>query len=103
MRLRGRPSTSFVAAKTFRYESSRDTCILGLLPTFSESIQQLADKNYELLKDDPDHLSLHFKKVGPFRSVSVGIAFRALGIEEGGSVIWFWIGNHDEYERLLGR
>ena len=48
------------------------------LPT---AIQQLADKNYEILKVDPDHPSLHFKKVGPYRSVRVGIAYRALGIE----------------------
>ncbi|MCR9293615.1 MAG: hypothetical protein NXI32_12905 [bacterium] len=36
------------------------------------SIQQLADKNYELLKRDPEHPSLHFKKVGSYRSVRVG-------------------------------
>jgi hypothetical protein len=50
------------------------------LPT---SIQQLADKNYEILKVDPDHPSLHFKKVGPYRSVRVGIAYRAPGVEDG--------------------
>ena len=45
------------------------------------AIQQLADKNYEVLKADADHPTLHFKKVGPYRSVRVGIAYRALGIE----------------------
>jgi len=65
------------------------------------AIQQLADKNFELLKAYPDHPSLHFKKVGPYRSVRVGIAYRALGIEDGEAVVWFWIGNHDEYERLI--
>lgn len=60
------------------------------------AIQQLADKNYELLKADSDHPSLHFKKVGPYRSVRVGIAYRALGVEDGDTVVWFWIGNHDE-------
>jgi hypothetical protein len=68
------------------------------LPT---AIQQLADKNFELLKAYSDHPSLHFKKVGPYRSVRVGIAYRALGIEDGEAVVWFWIGNHDEYERLI--
>lgn len=28
--------------------------------------------------------------------------FRALGILEGSTVTWFWIGNHDEYERFFG-
>jgi hypothetical protein len=68
------------------------------LPT---PIQQLADNNYEILKVDPDHPSLHFKKVGPYRSVRVGIAYRARGVEDGGTIVWFWIGNHDEYERLI--
>ena len=65
--------------------------------------QQLADKNFELLKQDPEHPSLHFKKVGEYRSVRVGIAYRALGIADGDNVVWFWIGGHDEYERLINR
>ena len=65
------------------------------------AIQQLADKNFELLKADPDHPSLHFKKVGSYRSVRIGIAYRALGVEDRDAVVWFWIGNHDEYERLI--
>ena len=72
----------------------------GRLPA---SIQQLADKNYELLKNYPEHPSLHFKSVGQFRSVRIGIAYRALGIEDGDVIIWFWIGSHDEYERLINR
>ncbi len=28
-----------------------------------KNIQELADKNYELLKENPKHPSLHFKKV----------------------------------------
>lgn len=48
------------------------------------AIQQLADRNYELLKAGPGHPSLHFKKVGPYRSVRVDIAHRALGVEDGG-------------------
>lgn len=68
------------------------------LPT---AMQHLADKNYELLKADPDHPSLYFKKVGQYRSVRVGLAYRALGVVDEDAVIWFWIGNHDEYERLI--
>ena len=34
-------------------------------------VQSLADKNYELLKIDPTHPSLHFKKVGRYWSVRV--------------------------------
>ena len=65
-------------------------------------IQELADKSYALLKDDSRHPSLHFKKVGRFWSVRVGIHYRAIGVEDADDLIWFWIGRHDEYDRLIG-
>ena len=34
-------------------------------------------------------------------SAKVTEDYRALGIMEGDTVIWFWVGTHDEYERLL--
>ena len=34
-------------------------------------IRELADKKFALLKENPDHPSLHFKKVGDYWSVSV--------------------------------
>lgn len=67
-----------------------------------ESIQKLADKNFELLKSDSSHPSLHFKKVGRFRSARVGQNYRALAVEPDDGFIWFWIGNHADYDRLLG-
>jgi len=66
-------------------------------------IQKLADANYQLLKQDSSHPSLHFKKVGKFWSVRTGIHHRALAVEEGTEVVWFWIGRHDEYERLIDK
>jgi hypothetical protein len=35
-------------------------------------IRELADKNYELLKSNPRHPSLHFKKLADLCSVRVG-------------------------------
>lgn len=67
-----------------------------------DEIRDLADKNYELLKASPQHPSLHFKKVGDFWSARVGLSHRALAIEEGDDLVWFWIGKHDEYDRLIG-
>ncbi|HEY2414418.1 MAG TPA: hypothetical protein VGI40_19390 [Pirellulaceae bacterium] len=67
-------------------------------------IQQLADKNYALLRDDPHHPSLHFKKVGKNKqlwSVRVGDHYRALGLDKSEGVVWFWIGTHAIYEKLL--
>jgi len=67
-----------------------------------EAIRKVADKNFELLKADSSHPSLRFKKVGRFRSARVGQNFRALAVESDDGLIWFWIGNHAEYDRLLG-
>ena len=64
-------------------------------------IQELADRFYELLKQDSRYPSLHFKKVGPFWSVRIGIHYRALAVEENGEMVWFWIGSHADYDQLL--
>ena len=68
-----------------------------------ENIQRLADKCYALLRDDPRHPSLHFKQIGRFRSVRVGLHYRALAVEQESNLIWFWIGSHADYDKLLGR
>ncbi len=68
------------------------------------AVRKLAVENYRLWRANPWHPSLHFKKVGnEFRSVRIGLRHRALGREIGNGIQWFWIGSHDEYERLIGR
>jgi len=69
------------------------------LPT---SVQKLADKNFELLKQNPKHPSLHFKKVSEFYSVRVGLNHRTLALPSDQGFDWFWIGSHADYERLIG-
>jgi len=68
-----------------------------------QSTQRLAKKNYALLKEDPKHPSLHFKKIGKLWSARVGKNYRALAMEDNKGFIWVWIGNHSEYERLLNK
>ena len=65
-------------------------------------IQELADRCYELLKQDPRYPSLHFKKVGRFWSVRVGLHYRAVAVEQDNDIAWFWIGTHAEYDKILG-
>jgi hypothetical protein len=65
------------------------------------AVQQVADQNYELLKADPSHPSLHFKKVGEYWSVRAGKGYRALGVETEKGISWVWIGTHAEYDKLL--
>ena len=66
-----------------------------------KSVQHLAKKNFERLKQNPAHPSLHFKKVGDNWSARVGRSHRALTVEDGSDFIWVWIGHHDEYDRLI--
>ena len=64
-------------------------------------VQEIAKENFNLLKVDPRHPSLHFKKVGKFWSARVGLGYRALAIKDEDDFTWVWIGPHDEYERLV--
>jgi hypothetical protein len=67
-----------------------------------EEVQQLADRSYKLLCNDPRHPSLHFKKVkDSLWSARVGMHYRALAVEDGDELLWVWIGTHSEYDRLL--
>jgi hypothetical protein len=68
-----------------------------------KDVRELADRCFALLKSDPSHGSLHFKKINQFRSARVGLHYRALATEAAGDLAWFWIGSHAEYDKLLGR
>ncbi|MCY3549770.1 MAG: hypothetical protein OXH39_04865 [Candidatus Poribacteria bacterium] len=69
-----------------------------------ENVKEKTRKNHRLWQQNPNHPSLRFKRVHtiePIYSVRIGIEWRALGLREGNAIHWFWIGPHDEYDRLL--
>jgi hypothetical protein len=66
-----------------------------------ENIRKLADQCYGILKSNPRHPSLHLKKIGKYCSVRVSLHYRALAVEIPDGLLWFWIGTHDEYQRML--
>ena len=66
-----------------------------------EALRIVANKNFELLKANPRHPSLRFKKIGALWSARVGIHYRALGVDVEGGVYWIWIGTHAEYDRII--
>ncbi|WPD22277.1 MAG: hypothetical protein SD837_19050 [Candidatus Electrothrix scaldis] len=68
-------------------------------------VRTITDKNFDLLKKDPRHPSLHLKKAGRFWSVRAGINHRALGVDspDQDGIVWFWIGAHAQYDKLLGK
>lgn len=72
-----------------------------LLHALPQDVQALARKNYELLKRNPNHPSLHRKKVGALWSARGGRDHRAPASEDEDGFVWVWIGNHKEYDQLL--
>lgn len=66
-----------------------------------ERIQVLANQRFKMLKENPHHPSLHFKKINRYWSVRAGISYRVLAMEVDGGFLWFWIGGHDEYEKII--
>ena len=79
------------------------------LPSFWETYTLLPDsakkgarKAFSLWRENPFHPSLHFKCVNQEEkiwSVRITLGYRALGILEGDTVTWFWVGGHEQYER----
>lgn len=70
------------------------------------SVRQQARDAYKLFRDNPNHPSLRFKRVHPdppVYSVRINVDYRALGVREKDAVIWFWIGSHADYDKLLSR
>jgi hypothetical protein len=64
-------------------------------------VRRQADKAFELLKLNPKHPSLHFKRIGRRWSARVGRGSRALVLEVDDGFLWYWIGSHEDYERLI--
>lgn len=83
--------------------------LYGQLP---ERIQQLAVGAFTLFCRDPSHASLRRhelddNKRGNHRkssiSVAVSMQYRAIYVEDGNDNVWYWIGNHGDYDTFTGR
>lgn len=74
-----------------------------------EAIRASADKQFALLKSDPQHPSLQFKKIGERRggtelwSARVSLSYRALAIKVADKYVWFWVGDHKGYDLLIAQ
>ncbi|MFP4300374.1 MAG: type II toxin-antitoxin system RelE family toxin [Spirulinaceae cyanobacterium] len=83
-----------------------------VLPSFwaeyrklNSDVRQQAHKTYRLWAENPFHPSLHFKCINTQEdiwSVRVTRGYRSVGFKEADIITWFWIGNHDDYERFFG-
>jgi len=76
----------------------------NLFNALPADMQKLAARNYRLWLQDPNHPSLHFRRLKSSEdryTVRVGDRYRALGRLTAGTMIWVWIGTHSDYDRLV--
>jgi hypothetical protein len=65
--------------------------------------REMAREAYRLFRDNPNHPGLHFKRIGlrePMYSVRIGLRYRAVGLLDGETIFWWWIGSHAAYDKL---
>lgn len=77
-----------------------------LLAALPAQARQQAREAYRLFRENPAHPGLRFKQVHadpPIYSARVGISYRAVGVLDGDTVVWFWIGSHADYDKLLAQ
>jgi hypothetical protein len=66
-----------------------------------KAVQDVADKNFAIMNEKREHPSLRLKKIGQAWTVRVGLHYRAMARERYEGLVWFWIGHHSQYEKLL--
>jgi hypothetical protein len=77
-----------------------------LFADLPQQVQERTREAYRQFKQDPSYPSLRFKKVHPFLpiySARISQNYRAVGQLDGDTVIWFWVGSHADYNKLLGQ
>ena len=75
-----------------------------LFANLPKQVQAQTRAAYRQLMQDPSYPSLRFKKIHPelpIYSARINRSYRAVGQLDQDTVIWFWIGSHAEYDRLL--
>ena len=76
----------------------------GAFGRLDPEIQRKVRRAYELFQNDPRHGSLKFRRVRGTRnhySARVDDYYRVLGVVEGDTITWYWVGPHDEYDRMI--
>ncbi len=85
-------------------KSRRNADFRAAFAKLPDDVKTQARNAYRLFRDNPAHPSLYFKQIHPsfpFYSARVGIHYRAVGICRNETIVWFWIGHHTEYDKLL--
>lgn len=89
-----------------RLTSHRDEEFVRRFLELPPSVKRQARAAYRHFAQDPDYPGLQFKRLRtrrPAYSVRINDNYRAVGLREGDTIHWFWIGTHADYDRLLSR
>ena len=85
--------------------NSRPTeSFIALFAALPDAVKAQARKAYRLWRQNPRHPSLHFKRIHdrePLYSVRISLGWRVVGLLEGDTMFWYWIGSHADYDKLL--
>ncbi len=86
------------------YENKRRKRFHKLFAKLPPHIQKQAIEDFKLFKKDPYHSSLGFKMIEgdtTICAVDIGYHYRALGEKIGDTIEWYWIGSHQDYDKLI--
>ena len=67
-------------------------------------IREKTKRAHRLFQNNPSHKSLDFKPIKSMNGVysaRVDDSYRVLGRRDGNVIIWFWIGPHNQYDRMI--
>lgn len=68
-------------------------------------VREAARRAYALFAENPDHPSLRFKKLAGYEqvwSVRISEQYRAVGARERDTIVWVWVGSHNDFDKLFG-
>ncbi len=81
-------------------------------PSFWRAYARLSGPNrvaarraYATFAESPDHPSLRFKKLSGYDhiwSVRINEQYRAIGERHGDTMVWVWVGTHNEFDNFFG-
>jgi hypothetical protein len=77
----------------------------GKYERLEEFLKKQARKTFALWLENPFHPSLHFKCINVRENtwaVRISRGYRAVGVLDKDTITWFWVGDHDEYEKFFG-
>ena len=78
----------------------------GLFATLPLRVRKRVQWCLLIWASDPSHPSLFLKKPfgnKSFWSMRITKGYRAIGYLKGDKMFWFWVGSHDNYERMLSQ